>query len=675
MTDKKKPKKSEKSIQFKFGGPDSSEKKHSTAVMVEELRGSQAHAELLNAELLQKSVKPLERMDLAVKVDKNKIAYSAYQTTPNSSIKKPFNRISDEEQKELAQYDPYISAIISKRMTQMAVLGRPSDSKFDKGTRLKDLNPPKREDFGTEKAYKSAVQARSEEMKKLLDWAIHCGYYEPTFLNSLFYQSDKMFKTCTLAEYIVAQGRNLLTFGRYARMVFRDEEGIPTLFRPMPVETIEPLYHYTDAYVSGSDETYPQSIKDVEAFNEIPKEERPHAYVQVIDGLNENFYTEDQVKVHYFQKQALWDLKEYPLSPIELAVYMVFIHQQTLGYIRNQFIKGIATKSFITIQTTDPNYKLDDESLDQLRREFHNYIMRTDNSAVTPILSGPIEVNVQSFHATPRDMEFLQLEDHIIRALCSAFQISPHEMGYGNLGASDGITQNSKEEEIIRGEEAGLRALLDIMYDDVNEIMSETFQGFRENYRLIYVGVGEDTRDAVIQRSISEIQTTATMNSLYADSDKNEVIPFGGDVPLSSSFHQNVISKMTYAEFRFHYLKDEKALQNPEYQFIIDPNLNQAWQGLRVTSIEDQQKQAKLQSDSMEMQMAGQQQQMQMQNQQIQQGVLPSGQEPDQEEQPEPTEKSMSLKDAYEGKGDDSQPLQKSMEYYFSSWIKSQEKD
>lgn len=695
MTETKKPKKAKapketQQVSFKFDSSESSQTPFGMNNILEGIRGKDAHEALMKSQM-EKSVEAVQRMPLNEKVDKNKVSFSSSQTSPNGVVEKAFDRITDEEQKALAQWDPYISAIISKRVAQGAVIGRASDSKFDKGVRIKDLQAPKQEDFEDEKEFKQAVAKRETQMKLYLDWALHCGYYEPSFLNTVFYAADQMWKSTSLSEYVAAQIRNLLTFGRYGRQTFRDEHDVPVLFRPIPIETIQPLHVYTDAHVGTGEETYPQSELDAEEFNAIEKQARPPAYIQVIDGQKSNFFTDRDLQVKFFQKQALYDLRGYPLSPIELAIYMVFIHQQTLGYIRNQFIKGIATKSFITIETTDPNYKLDDEALDELRRDFHNYILRTDNSAVTPILAGPIKVNVQSFHATPRDMEFLQLEDHIIRAICAAFQISPHEMGYGNLGAPDGgISQSSKQEELIRGEEAGLRSLLDVVFDDLNELMCEAFEGFGENFRLIYVGVGEDTRDAVIQRSISELQTTATMNSLFADSDRTETVPLGGDVPLSAAFGAAVIARMTYAEFRYHYLKDKGALNNPAYDFIVDPNLNQAYQALKVQPMEMQQEAAQvalegqkqqIQATSQQMDMQAQQGQMQMQQAQMGQDPNQDPNAQPQEESQQPEEGEQSLSDAYGGMQKSTEPMTKSrgvkkaMEYYFSSWINAQEKD
>jgi hypothetical protein len=348
---------------------------------------------------------------------------------------------------------------------------------------------------------------------------------------------------------------------------------------------------------------------------------------------------------------------------------MVFIHQQTLGYLRNAFVKGMASKGILSIESKDPNIQLTEEDIEELRRSFHNYVSRNDNSAATPVIAGPMAVSYTSLSANPRDMEFLQLEEHVIRALCSAFQVSPQEMGYGHLSVGQGgLTQANKQEEIVRGEETGLRMLLDSVFDTVNEILFESFPQARELFTISYVGVGEDTRDSVIDRHSREINTTATLASLWADSEKVEGVPFGGDVPLAPTFHQFVIAKMKYGEFREHFFGEENASKIPEYDFIIDPGLNQAYQQLRAQPINLQQEQALAGFESQQQQLSQGELQSKMmlaqasQSQEAQQAPAAA---PDSGDQPAPEAQEKSLAEVY----GERRQLKKSVGYYLSEWF------
>jgi hypothetical protein len=629
-----------------------------------------------NPDVMQKSVKAQAvRSDVKEKYDKSKVVFSTkeWSQVSDNIWTKGWRRVSDPEQRELAQIDPYLSAIISTRCSQGAACGYPSESKFDKGCRVVDLKPPSPDDFATEEEFAREVETRTRQQSAIMHWVLHCGTNDQEIVNSVFSGGDLTFKNCSLREFIEAQARNVMTFGRCASQIFRNADGLPVMFRPAPVETIFNVVTGEDTRVGVGPDVMEQSATDVEEYNQIKKDEKPLAYVQRVDGNNINFFSEDDLHVWHWQKQALWNLNGYPMSPIEQAVYMIFIHQQTLSYLRNQFVKGLAAKGLLCLESTNPAVELSESDLEDFRIQFHNFATRNDNSAVMPVLSGPVKANFIQLSSTPRDMEFLQVEEHVIRALCSAFQISPQEMGYGHLSQPQGgLTSGSKQEEIVRGEERGLRQLLDTVFDGINQILYQNFPEARDNFRISYVGVGEDTRDAVVQRQTAELATTATMESLYADSEKKDTIPAGGKVPLSQAFHQNVVRYMKYGEFVEKFMGEEGASKNPAYDFIIDPNLNSAYQQLRATPIQQQQEQSQLQLKAQEQEMEMQQAQMQQGQQQAQQGAPAEGQPQGQPQEGQPqgqemdkSEEPVSIRDKWH----EAQSLRKSMTGYFGAWI------
>lgn len=573
---------SKKSIGVNFvsdnreSGEDSS---GSLGYMTSQVKSMLGHREQMQE--LAKSVKPVSyRKDLENKIDKTKVVFSAkeYKQGIGGVEEKGYRRLSDQEQKELAQVDPYVSAIISTRCGQGAIIGSESDSKFDKGSRMYEITPLKLEDYESRAAFEVDQRKRQAQMKAIFKWVFECGTDDATVLDTAFAGFDNTFRKCSLPEFLSAQIRNLLTFGRCGTQIFRNSDGLPIMWRPVPIETIKNLEENHEVSLVDGENTAEQSVSEEKEYNALPENLRPNAYVQQVNGQNVNFFTEDTLMVWNYQKQALFDLNGYPLSPLEMAIYMVFTHQQTLGYLRNQFIKGIGSKGMLVIESVDPSVTLSPEDLEELRRNFHNYLMRNDNSAVTPILSGPVKVNYLSLNPTPKDMEFLQVEEHVIRSLCSAFQISPHEMGYGHLSQSQGgLTASNRQEEIVRGEERGLRTLLDVLYNGLNDLIAESFPEIRDLYRLTYVGVGEDTRDAVVGRQLNELQTTATLSSLWADSEKTDPVPYGGNVPLAPLFHANVIRYMKYGVVMEEFFGEKGAAKNPAYDFIVDPQLNQSY--------------------------------------------------------------------------------------------------
>ena len=693
-TTKKTPKKKKASVKFVSDPSPAEDTQISNGMglsdVTDNLRKSMNNSDR-NHDTLVKSVKPITvREDYIKNNDKSKVVFSvkSYGQQLDGVESKPWKRISDVEQKELAQVDPYISAIVSTRSNQGQIVGRRSESKFDKGTRIMDNYPLSMDNYNDQDRFNKAQETRERQKKEILDWVLACGTKDEEIIDSAYFgATDKLFRTCSFSEYVSAQIRNLLTFGRAGTQVFRDEDGLPLMFRPVPIETILPVCEQHDVHLGTGDETVDQSLEEVKEFNKINEDMRPAAYVQKVDGRNVNFLTDDQLKITYFQKQALFDLRGYPLSPIEQAIYMVFIHQNTLGYMRNQFVKGLGTKGILALEANDPSAELSKEDLDELRREFHNFLNRTDNSATTPVIAGPVKVEYIPLTTSPRDMEFLQIEEHVIRSLCASMQTSPQEMGYGHLGISEGgLTQSNKQDEIIQGEERGLRTLLDCIFDTVNEIVFDFFDDAEDKFTVGYTGIGEDTRDAVIERGTQELATTATMNSLWADSEKSDNIPLGGDVPLSAAFHQNVVRYMKMGDFMESFFGFEGTAKNPLYDFFIDPALDQAYQQ-RVMMSDEMNREGgeiqletqKAQLEEMSVQVQMEEAQMGMQGQPGQEGGMPpdQGQEaapqegaPPEQGAPAPgdgEELQQSLADAYMEKD----KLNKSMTCYFKEWIRA----
>lgn len=635
---------------------------------VRQTLGTKDHADLA------KTVRPQTvRKDLKGKYDTTKVVFSSrdYGSDIGNIEEKGYRRMSDPDLREISQVDPYISAIIANRCAQGATIGYETDSKFDKGTRMLDLDAPKKDDYEDENEYQRDCKIHEAHQKAILKWVLTCGTNDQDVVNVAFAGGDLTFKHCTLREFLEAQIRNLLTFGRCATQVFRNEDGLPVMFRPVAVETIRNVSHGKPVWMSHGEETADQSLEDAEAYNEIDPDERPYAYAQVIDGKIVNFFTEDDLHVWHWQKQALFDLNGYPLSPIEQAMYMVFVHQQTLSYLRNQFVKGMGNKGMITMEATQAGVEISDADMENFRQQFHNFVTRNDNSAAVPVIGGPIKVNYIPLSSTPRDMEFLQVEEHVIRALCSAFQISPMEMGYGHLGLPSGQigTSSNRQDDVIKGEERGLRMLLDIVYDGLNTIVYANFPDARDKYRATYTGVGEDTRDAVVNRQQMELNTTATINSLLSDSEKSDMITFGGDVPLNPSWHANVVRFFTFGEVREYLFKQKGDAKRPEYDFIVDPTLNEAYQALKVQPLSMQQAGASIGLEQQKMELQGTEAQMQAMaagGGQPQEGGGEGEEQPQEQDQaPEPTQKSeVSLRDKWL----ESQKLRKSMRDYFGAF-------
>lgn len=562
---------------------------------------------------------------------------SKYSTNVNfgDSLSKEGRRLSDQELRDLAGIDPYISAIINTRVTQVSGMAGRSASKFDKGVRVIDIQRLDRDDYENDESYEEALKIREAEKEAILRWVLSCGTSDSTALDEIYKGADPTFKNCSLKNYFQAQTYNLLTFGRGARQNLRATDGTIVAFRPAPVESIKPVDPYKKVHVSQADSTTSfQSVEDVSKYNKLPEFDRPISYVQEIDGFQSNFFTDRDLKMMYYQVQALTDLKGYPLSPIEFALFLVYMNQHCLSYLRNQFVKGVLTKSMLVLTSTDPSVQISQEDLATFKAELQNYASRTDNSSAVPVLAGPIQVNNVRLNDNMKDMEWPTLSNMIVRALCSAFQISPLEAGFGQLGDSAGLSSGDKDYDLVQGEERGLRLIADILVEDLNDAVFDNFPSAKEKYKVELNGVGNETRDGVINRQVQEMNTTATMNDLLAESDKNRLLSYGGEVPMSPTFHNSVVRYMKYGVFLEHFFGEENASKKPEYDFLVDPSLNQAYQAAKLQTQEMAAQAQALQLEQQKQQLAQADQQMQMAQQQAEMAQQ-QAQQPQEEQKPE----------------------------------------
>ena len=593
-------------------------------------------------EALEKTVKPLLINDsLEGEIEKHKVVFGLDSKRMGvDNVYTKYGRLSDKDLKMISQYDSIISLIISTRSNQANSFGKRSRNKYDRGFGLREVLPAQ-DDPNIPKDQKTeACTQRTKLADVITKWVYNCGITDKQTLDYVFEGSDTTFKTCSFGDFCSAQARNLLTYNRAATQVIRAKNGVPLLFRPIPVET---LYRVIDGrritLSLGDQDVDDTGAEDAKIYNDLPESQKPIAYVQRIDGKNVSFFTEDEIKLTYLQKQAFEGLEGYPLAPIELAYYSILIHINAQKFLENSMTKGLAAKGFISIKYPEGGVvsKVDVENF---RKMFSNYVARNDNSATIPVISGPVDVKFERLHDTPQDMEFINLHNRVLQILCASFAISPHEIGFGALDPGDKstVSDGMKQEQIVQGEERGLRQILEKLFLSVMEIVTETFPDAKETFLLEPIGLGQNTKEGDLALYKEELQTSGTFAKIWADSERSESFPYGGHVPTSPIFHANVAKYMKYSMFLYHFFGEKDALTNPAYDFIIDPALNEAYQTLKAQKPQMEAEQMQLQTE-----------QMQMQNQQMGQQPPPGQEEAQQgEEQADPAlqEKEIQMQSA-----------------------------
>jgi len=574
-----------------------------------------AHIEIgLSGDDLEKSVKPVPNTSfLDQQIDKSKAIFSLDSKSVNvDNIYQKKGRLQDKDLRELSQYDSIISLIVNTRAEQSSVFGRKSRSKYDRGFILRERIPIQEDMYTKSEDREQEARSRTELSNHICKWVQTCGTANRFVVDYAFSGSDSFFKECSLSEFLAAQSRNLIVFGRCATQIIRNNAGVPIMFRPVPVESLFRVIDQRIVSISGSDrDVSQQAVLDADEYAAIEKGRRPIAYVQRMDGKNVSFFTDQDIILTYHQKQAYENLDGYPLAPIEQATYMIGLHFHAQNFMQNSMTKGLASKGIISLKTPDGGVVSPEQS-EHFRKMFSNYVARNDNSATIPVISGPIDVNFIELNATVHDLEFLNLYNKAIMILCSSFQISPQEIGFGNLdSAQPSLGDSSKQDQIVQGEERGLRQIIEKLFAVLNKVIHETFAESAGMFEFEAIGLGQNTREADLAVYKEELQTTGTFGKLWADSERVEAFPFGGNVPTSPLFVNSVAKFMTYGHMMYYFFGVKDALDKPEYDFLLDVGLDQAYQNMKFGVVKMQAEQLQIQTEQLRLQLEMTKQQMQ----------------------------------------------------------------
>ena len=571
-----------------------------------------SEAELLHEVSL---LNPSQTVFVDEETDEHQVSVKGYHL-------KETGRLEDGDLICIAQQDPEIASIITTRIAQITVFAQEANSMFDRGIKIIDKDSIDRDDFNSNQEFDNEIKKREKEKREIFDWLCNCGTDNKEVINSAYNVAGRWHRDFTLKDYFQSQARNLLVCGRMARENIWSDKNELMLFRPLPVEQIKPAAFKGRDPISTnvSSDKKPHTEEKAEEYNKEEENERQLAFVQVVKGRVVSVYEEHDISVRYYQRQSNYNFHFYPLSPIEQSVATVFLNYNVNRHLVNKFKSGILARAMMVIRPQRGSEgitpKISPKSIKSITNALKN-MGRTENSNAIPVLSGDFDVQMVDMNPH-NDNEWLDLKNSIKRSLLSAFQISAGELSWGQLGDSSTMSQGNSTEEFVHGEERGLQILLDILIEDVNDILAKRFPEYAKKYKLDVQGVGAESKEMALQRMSVEQNLIATMNDLYANSDYNSFLSCGGDMPLNPMWHSNIVKYMTYGEIRENFFGEKNASKKPEYQFIVDPSLEQ----LRVArKTEDLQiEQQKLQLENMKSEMKMQQQQAQQQLAQQQQG-------------------------------------------------------
>lgn len=504
----------------------------------------------------------------------------------NYNYKTKLSRITNKTLKEVSLRDWLISSIIQCRVDTAARFSRPEHRRHEMGFRV--VKREKDSDYS---------QVERDEIAMLEDFIYNCGRREgvPTEDKILF------------GEFLKLTIRDALTFGHVAVEKVKTRQGGLHRFRPRPAESIYLINKQLPKKVVTADAesarklAEPKSDNDPRLNQEVNLQEHEfEKYVQVsYDNRPLATFGDEDLVFKLFNPQNFIDSRGYCYSPLELAIITVRSHLDVENFNANFFTHGYASKGVLHLKGT-----VTQQQLANFRRSFYNSITGQQNAWRTPIVAGLDEVQWVPISASAREMEYINFNNHLMRILCTQFQIDPMELGLDYLVSSNGrsnMQQASSEYKVNYSRERGLLPLLVFIEDMMNcDILPALDKNLATKYKFIFTGYTDETPQTEIAQLQAEISVYKSMNDVLRQSQKDPIKEKIADLPLSAAFWALVEKNYTRGEIREKFLGDKGAADRKELQYIPgDPGFA-AWQQFlaSIANMKEQKKQMAAQQDA-----------------------------------------------------------------------------
>jgi hypothetical protein len=508
------------------------------------------------------------------------------------------SRISNKTLKDVSIRDWLCSSIIQNRVDTFIRFGRPTHDKYKMGYKFvrRDNQQLTKED--------------REKIEHLEKFIYNCGNTENVPSGD----------TMNFGEYLKLTVRDALTFGYVGTEKVLTRSGALHRFRPLPAETLYLVNPRNSKEVVESSMQTAMATYNQKKSNNDPKGDgkiSPHEieyfkYVQVSgDGLPLAVFGDEDLVFKLGNPQNFADSNGYCISVVEQAIIMITTHLNIENYNQNFFSHGYAARGILHLKGT-----VTQNALAAFRRQFYNTISGSQNAWRTPIVSGLEDVQWVPMSGSAKEMEYLNYNSHIMRALCTQFQIDPIELGLDFLTSANGrAASNAKESgqfKITYSRERGLLPLIMLVEDIINDnIIPACDKELADNYKFKFVGYEDDTAQTDVALKQGQMTTFASMNYLLSAEGKDKIEHPAADLPLNQSFWNLCNQMMTKGEIRETFLGDKDASKRPELQYISGDPSFLAWQQM-LLSIAAQKKQM----DDQKAQQEQQQQQVEHQQQQ-----------------------------------------------------------
>lgn len=516
-------------------------------------------------------------------------------------VKHKMSRLSNRMLKEVSVRDWLVSAILQCRVDTLLRFSRPEHRRFEMG-------------FRVVKRDRNAEYSNDElaEVAAIEDFIYRCGRTEGTPAD------ERML----FGEFLKLIVRDALTFGHVSIEKVKTRAGGLHRFRPLPAESVYLINkrvsknQITQEQIA-SKQTFgkPLSDNDPKRDQQVNEEDiEYYKYVQMSYNMQPlaHFGDEDLIFKN-FNPQNFADSNGYCYSPLELAIINITNHLNVENYNANFFTHGYAARGVLHLKGT-----VTQSQLMNFRRQFYNSISGQQHAWRTPIVAGLDEVQWVPMSGSAKEMEYINFNNHLMRVICSMFQIDPVELGLEYLASANGrspMQQANNEYKIEYSRERGLYPILMFVEDMINsDLMPALDKNLANKYKFVFTGYTDETPQTEIAQMQAEMTVFKSMNDLLIQSQKSKINTPAADLPLNQAFWALVEKNYTRGEIREIFFGDKGASQRRELSYIPGDQAFMAWQQtiLAVDNSKDQKAQMEAQQQQQQIEMQGQQQQQQL---------------------------------------------------------------
>jgi hypothetical protein len=444
------------------------------------------------------------------------------------------------------------------------------------------------------------TEADREEIAQLEDFIYNCGRTKNTPME------DRMY----FGEFIKLIVRDALTFGHVAIEKVLTRKQALHRFRPLPAESVYLINKQSSKEMVEKEMAQAQAlyVQRRNGSNDPKKDQEVNSpdveyfrYVQMsYDQRMLAAFGDADLIFKNFNPQNFADSMGYCYSPLELAIINVTNHLNVENYNANFFTHGYAARGILHLKGT-----VTQTQLSNFRRQFYSTITGTQNAWRTPIVSGLDEVQWVQMAGSAKEMEYINFNNHLLRAICTQFQIDPVELGLDYLASANGRApsqQANNEYKIEYSRERGLYPILMFIEDLVNrDIFPSISPELSNKYKFEFTGYNDETAQTNVALLQAEMSVHRSMNDLLRETRKDPIALPIADLPLNQAFWALVEKNMTKGEIRELLMGDKGAIERRELQYIPGDPSFMAWQQLLLT-IDQQKKQAEAQAQQLQAQ-------------------------------------------------------------------------